>query len=168
MKRKLSTKIGRAIEWRKVLFNLNGQVFFLLPPLPAYGKRCVLTTGCSDWKNSFMFTSQHERSDHHKANVLISMLKKGGSIQSRMLPKVNMTKRTLQFFVPSSNNGSNVLRYHVQRSNALKLKTKHRFLMLKSLSEITRWFARANVLRAEVTSRNEIKNTFEDLIDDNT
>ncbi|GFX46382.1 uncharacterized protein TNCV_238441 [Trichonephila clavipes] len=136
MKRKLSTKIGRAIEWRKVLFNLNGQVFFLLPPLPAYGKRCVLTTGCSDWKNSFMFTSQHER--------------------------------TLQFFVPSSNNGSNVLRYHVQRSNALKLKTKHRFLMLKSLSEITRWFARANVLRAEVTSRNEIKNTFEDLIDDNT
>ncbi|GFR09928.1 dimer_Tnp_hAT domain-containing protein [Trichonephila clavata] len=39
--------------------------------------------------------------------------------------------------------------------------------MLKSLSE-ARWSARADVLRAQVTSRNEIKNALEDLIEDNT
>ncbi|GFW91945.1 dimer_Tnp_hAT domain-containing protein [Trichonephila clavipes] len=39
-------------------------------------------------------------------------------------------------------------------------------LMLKSLRE-TRWSVRADVLRAQVTSRNEIKNTLEDLIEDN-
>ncbi|GFW43864.1 dimer_Tnp_hAT domain-containing protein [Trichonephila clavipes] len=39
--------------------------------------------------------------------------------------------------------------------------------MLKQLRE-TRWSARTYVLRAQVTSRNEIKNTLEDLIEDNT
>ncbi|GFS81993.1 dimer_Tnp_hAT domain-containing protein [Trichonephila clavipes] len=39
--------------------------------------------------------------------------------------------------------------------------------MFKSFSE-TRWSARADVLRAEVTSRNEIKNALEDLIEDNS
>ncbi|GFV95668.1 dimer_Tnp_hAT domain-containing protein [Trichonephila clavipes] len=32
----------------------------------------------------------------------------------------------------------------------------------------TRWSTRADVLRAQVTSRKEIKNTLEDLIEDNT
>ncbi|GFQ64638.1 hypothetical protein TNCT_345801 [Trichonephila clavata] len=41
------------------------------------------------------------------------------------------------------------------------------FIMLKSLSE-TRWSERADVLRAQVTSRNKIKNALEDLIEDNT
>ncbi|GFQ98684.1 hypothetical protein TNCT_9001 [Trichonephila clavata] len=44
---------------------------------------------------------------------------------------------------------------------------KARFLMLKSFNE-TRWSERADVLRAQVTSRNEIKNDIEDLIEDNT
>ncbi|GFR29929.1 DUF4371 domain-containing protein [Trichonephila clavata] len=63
----------------------------------------------------------------------------------------------------------NVLRDYVRRSNehTQKLKIEHRFLMLKSLSR-TRWSARADVLRAQVTSRNEIKNALEDLIEDNT
>ncbi|GFQ80945.1 dimer_Tnp_hAT domain-containing protein [Trichonephila clavata] len=61
----------------------------------------------------------------------------------------------------------NVLRDYVRRSNDQKLKTDHRFLKLKSLSE-TRWSARADVLRAQVTSRNEIKKALEDLVEDNT
>ncbi|GFR22166.1 dimer_Tnp_hAT domain-containing protein [Trichonephila clavata] len=39
--------------------------------------------------------------------------------------------------------------------------------MLKAVNE-TRWSARADVLRAQVTSRNETKNAIEDLIEDNT
>ncbi|GFU75628.1 hypothetical protein TNCV_2863421 [Trichonephila clavipes] len=42
--------------------------------------------------------------------------------------------------------------------------TEHRFLMLKSLCE-TRCCARADVLRAQI-ARKEIKNAFEDLIED--
>ncbi|GFW58690.1 hypothetical protein TNCV_378731 [Trichonephila clavipes] len=45
----------------------------------------------------------------------------------------------------------NVLRDYVRRSNEQELKTEHRFLMLKSLSE-TRWCARADVLRARYKS----------------
>ncbi|GFQ76366.1 hypothetical protein TNCT_580511 [Trichonephila clavata] len=60
-----------------------------------------------------------------------------------------------------------VLRDCVRRSNEQKLKTEHRFLKLKSLSE-TRWSAKADVLRAHVISRNEIKNALEVLIEDNT
>ncbi|GFQ85359.1 small glutamine-rich tetratricopeptide repeat-containing protein beta [Trichonephila clavata] len=53
------------------------------------------------------------------------------------------------------------------RSNEQKWKTQNRFLKLKSLNE-TRWSSRADALRAQVTSRNEIKNTLEDLIEENT
>ncbi|GFR25367.1 DUF4371 domain-containing protein [Trichonephila clavata] len=73
----------------------------------------------------------------------------------------------LYSFFSSSIHRWNVLRDYERRSNEQKLKTEHRFLLLKSLSE-TRWSARADVLRAQVTRHNEIMNALEDLIEDNT
>ncbi|GFQ70800.1 dimer_Tnp_hAT domain-containing protein [Trichonephila clavata] len=48
-----------------------------------------------------------------------------------------------------------------------ELPSGEKFLILKSLSK-TRWSSREDVLRAQVTSYNEIKNVLEDLIEDNT
>lgn len=73
----------------------------------------------------------------------------------------------LYSFFSSSTHRWDLLREHVKRRNEEKLKTEHRFLMLKSLSE-TRWSARADALKAQVTSRKEIKSALEDLIDDKT
>ncbi|GFR25417.1 dimer_Tnp_hAT domain-containing protein [Trichonephila clavata] len=61
----------------------------------------------------------------------------------------------------------NVLNDYVRRSKEQNLKTEHIFLKLKSLCE-TKWSARADVLRAQIASHNEIDTTLEDLIEDNT
>ncbi|GFR12418.1 hypothetical protein TNCT_595111 [Trichonephila clavata] len=58
-------------------------------------------------------------------------------------------ERTSQF-PPSSTRTWNVLRDHVCKET-MNTKAEHGFLMLKSLND-TRWSARADVLRAQVTS----------------
>ncbi|GFY56680.1 paired amphipathic helix protein Sin3a, partial [Trichonephila inaurata madagascariensis] len=56
----------------------NLQKFKLMPITPE-GKRGVLATGCTDWKNSFALASQHERSDDNRANVSTFLLRKGAN-----------------------------------------------------------------------------------------